>query len=145
MTKTTEISELSAQYEALLTKTAQIFELSAPYENESQGRYPRALFVCSAGMLRSPTAAVIGAELGMNTRSCGTESYALVPLSANLIYWAETIYFVNPENYDHAQRTFWEMDELSVLLDRKSVVWNIEDIYDYMDPRLVKKIRELLS
>lgn len=128
-----------------MTKTAQIFELSVPYENECQGSYPRALFVCSAGMLRSATAAVVGAELGMNTRSCGTEPYALIPLSANLIYWAETIYFVNAFNYDHAQRQFWETDELSILLERKSIVWNIEDIYDYMDPHLVKKIRELLS
>lgn len=128
----------------MTTKTQQIFSVSAPYANSYQGNYHRALFVCSAGMLRSATAAVVGAQLGMNTRSCGTESYALIPLSANLINWAETIYFVNDYNYLSAQQTFWGHTELALMMESKSVVWNIADEYDYCEPALVQHIKDLL-
>ncbi len=37
------------------TKNAEIFKTTAPYNNYSQGSAPRWLFVCSAGLLRSPT------------------------------------------------------------------------------------------
>lgn len=127
-----------------MTKTQQIFELTAPYDNPFQGKYHRALFVCSAGILRSATAANIGTQLGMNTRCCGTSPYALVPLSANLIAWADTIYFVNPDNYGQAVSDYYGRHESLMQLEKKSVVWEIEDNYDYMHPELVAKIyREL--
>ena len=127
------------------TKTEQILELTAPYNNSYQGSYHRALFVCSAGLLRSATAASVGSCLGMNTRSCGSESYALIPLSANLIYWADTVYFVNEYNFHSAKETFFGTEGLGQMLDRKSVIWDIEDIYDYRDPKLVEIITNLLS
>lgn len=128
------------------TKTQQIFEATAPYNNPSQGNAQRALFVCSAGMLRSATAAKVGAcEFGFNTRACGSENYALIPLSANLILWADTIYFVNEYNYYGALQQFGEYDALDFDLRRKAVVWDIEDIYNYDDPKLVEIIRELLT
>ena len=127
------------------TKTQQIFKASAPYNNACQGSYHRALFVCSAGMLRSATAAVVGDSLGMNTRACGSENYALIPLSANLILWADTIYFVNEYNYYTALRDFGEFDALDFDLRRKSVVWDIEDVYNYRDPELMQIITTLLT
>ena len=127
------------------TKTQEIFEASAPYSNPYQGSYHRALFVCSAGMLRSATAAVVGSSLGMNTRACGSENYALIPLSVNLINWAETIYFVNEYNFLGAKDTFFGMEGVGQMLDRKSVIWDIEDIYNYRDPKLVQMITDLLS
>lgn len=127
------------------TKTHQIFELSAPYNNSCQGKQIRALFVCSAGLLRSPTAATIGSQGGLNTRSCGTEEYALIPLSANLIHWADIIYFVNDYNYESARRTFRGVPELHEMILDKAEVWNILDEYDYMQPELVEIISRLLS
>lgn len=126
-------------------KTQQIFELTIPYNNPFQGSYHRALFVCSAGLLRSPTAAVVGASLGMNTRSCGSEAYALIPLSANLIHWADTIYFVNEYNFHSAKETFFGQEGMGQMLDRKSVIWDIEDVYDYRDPKLVEIFTNLLT
>ena len=41
------------------TKNAEIFKTTAPYNNHSQGSAPRWLFVCSAGLLRSPTGAAL--------------------------------------------------------------------------------------
>ena len=127
------------------TKTKEIFETTAPYSNACQGSYHRALFVCSAGMLRSATAAVVGAGLGMNTRACGSESYALIPLSANLILWADTIYFVNEYNYYGAIQQFMEYPTLDAEIRRKAVVWDIKDVYDYRDPKLVQILTKLLQ
>lgn len=127
------------------TKTDKIFELTAPYNNECQGPYMRALFVCSAGLLRSATGAYIGNCMGMNTRACGSESYALVPISVNLINWADVIYFVNRYNYMSAQETFSKDTDTYNLLCNKSTVWDIEDIYNYRDPKLVQIITDLLT
>lgn len=120
-------------------------ELSAPYANECQGAARRALFVCSAGMLRSATAAAIGTKLGLNTRACGSENYALIPISVNLINWAQEIYFVNYYNYASAKHVFCEDTDTSIQLIGKSTVWDIEDIYNYSDPKLVCIITDLLS
>lgn len=129
----------------ITTKNDQIFELSAPYANEFQGHWHRALYVCSAGLLRSATAAYVGHQLGQNTRACGSENYALIPLSLNLINWAETIYFVNEYNFLSAKDTFFGMEGVGQMLDRKSVIWDIEDVYNYRDPKLVQIITDLLS
>lgn len=127
------------------TKTEQIFEVTAPYNNFLQGHYFRALFVCSAGLLRSATAATLGSQYGMNTRNCGSAPYALIPLSANLINWANRIYFVNEENFLISRITFSEDMELYEMLKDKAVVWDILDDYNYMQPELVKIIEKLLT
>ncbi len=128
------------------TKTEAIFELSAPYDNHSQGSTKRVLFVCSAGLLRSATAATIASQMGMNARNCGSENYALIPLSVNLIMWAKNgIYFVNEYNYLSALDSFMFDPECHRLIKERAVVWDIEDDFNYMDPHLVKTITELLT
>ena len=78
------------------TKNAEIFQTTTPYNNHSQGSAPRWLFVCSAGLLRSPTGAALAIRKGLNARSCGSAiDYALIPVSANLIMWAEKIVFID--------------------------------------------------
>lgn len=130
---------------AIPTKTQSIMELTAPYANDCQGSARRVLFVCSAGMLRSATAAKVGSAMGFNTRACGSENYALIPLSVNLINWAESIFFVNPYNFVSAKHTFFEDYDTKGMLEDKSTVWDIEDIYNYDDPQLVRIITELLA
>lgn len=130
---------------AIPTKTQSIMELSAPYANECQGSARRVLFVCSAGMLRSATAAKVGNAMGFNTRACGSENYALIPLSVNLINWAESIFFVNPYNFVSAKYTFSQDYDTTCMIADKSTVWDIEDIYTYDDPQLVRIITELLA
>lgn len=130
------------------TFTQDIFSLSCPWDNAYQGRYDRVLFVCSAGLLRSATAATLGSKLGLNTRNCGSHmEYALVPISVNLVFWAHKIVFVNQENYDRALDLFFGDKETQNLIITKGVVWNIEDNYEYMSPTLVSimepKIKDL--
>lgn len=127
-----------------ITKTDQIFADTAPYSNDSQTNATRLLFVCSAGMLRSPTAANIGTALGFNTRACGSHGYALIPLSVNLINWADKIFFVNEENYFKALETFagtgYEDD-----IKAKAKVWDIPDEFNWGDPSLKYIVNQLLE
>jgi predicted protein tyrosine phosphatase len=121
--------------------TDSIFKLSCPYDNPYQGPDTKLLFVCSAGLLRSATAANLYAKKGYNTRSCGTHTYALIPLSANLIAWADKIVFVNKENFDYAV-TFGVYKEA---ITKKQVVLDIPDEYSYNHPELVKLLEEQLD
>lgn len=120
-------------------------ETNPLFNSRYQGLYHRALFVCSLGIARSPTSASLAAAMNWNTRSCGTEHNALIPLSHNLIQWANIIYFVNEYNYTSALQTFRHEEYLYQLIKEKAEVWDIPDEYHYMDTELVKIIQEYLS
>jgi predicted protein tyrosine phosphatase len=119
------------------TKNAAIFETTAPYNNPYQGSSDRWLFVCSAGLLRSPTGAALAVKRGINARSCGSNfNYALIPCSANLIAWADKIIFVNQENLEQLEDNYVGLDYLLEQIEQKAIVLNIPDNYEYMDSRL---------
>lgn len=132
------------------SKTEQIFRLKSPWNNHYQGRAMRVLFVCSAGLLRSPTGAAWAiTKRGWNARSCGSEDYALIPITPELIMWATRIVFVNPENHDSVIQKFagskieyyedWEgyvTKPITELIQEKAVVLDIPDSYDYGDAHL---------
>lgn len=62
--------------------------------NPYQGKFKRVLCVCSAGLLRSPTAAwVLSNEpFNFNTRAAGLDaSHALIPVDDVLLAWADEI------------------------------------------------------
>lgn len=126
------------------TKTEQIFNLTAPYNNPYQGKGPFLLFVCSAGLLRSPTAAAMAVKLGYNARSCGARNHALIPLSANLIKWSSRIIFMDKECYNKALQDF-EQNYCYHDIQLNSTIWDIPDEYEYMNPELVLKVRKLLN
>ncbi len=127
------------------TLTNKIFMLTAPYDNPYQGDRRRILFVCSAGLLRSPTGAHVGSVRGYNTRAAGSnQSYALIPLSVNLIEWAQTIVFVNLENLNQALETF-DAVGYSDDLERKAVVLDIPDRYETFHPELVRLFNEFFD
>lgn len=121
------------------TLTDKIFALTAPYDNEYQGKFPRVLFVCSAGILRSATAAAVAGARGINARAAGSAKYALIPVSVNLIEWAKKIVFVNPDNFEQVLRTF-ENTGYTDDIKQKAIVWNIPDNFEYMHPTLVQEI-----
>ena len=116
------------------TYTEAIFELTAPWGNIYQGIRSRYLFVCSAGLLRSPTGAAVATKLGYNARACGSAEYALIPISVNLIHWAEKIFFVQEDNYYQALEIFNRDIPTQNLLMERAVVLEIEDRFNYMDP-----------
>lgn len=127
------------------TKNAAIFQANAPYNNPYQGTSDRWLFVCSAGLLRSPTGAALAVKHGINARACGSNfNYALIPCSANLINWADKIIFVNPENLEQLEDNFIGHDYLMNQIEQKKIVLNIPDNYEYMDERLQEHFEEQL-
>lgn len=107
----------------------------ANVHNQFQGKAKRVLFVCSAGLLRSPTAAnTIHKRLGLNTRACGScKDFALIPITEALIHWAEEIVFVNSDNVldlDSEERI------LISNLDKTISVLDVPDEFDWGNTEL---------
>jgi predicted protein tyrosine phosphatase len=128
------------------SKNEQIFQETAPYSDKHQGNYPRWLFVCSAGLLRSPTGAALAIRKGLNARSCGSHpKHALIPISANLINWADKIVLVNDDVYHQALRTFSQHEYLHEELTSKSLVLDIPDIYNYNSPELITEFEKQID
>lgn len=118
----------------MTTKTAQIFATGCPYDNLCQTKATRVLFVCSVGMLRSPTAQMVATGFGLNARAAGSDvEIALIPMSCNLIDWAEHIVFMTQSNRDDAIRTFKIIDDYAEQIKRKGQVWNVPDNYNWGD------------
>lgn len=115
-----------------LTKTQVIFNASSPWDNVYQGRDKKVLFVCSAGILRSATGARLYAHK-YNTRAAGSEDYALIPVSADLLLWADQIVFVNEYNYRGVCQRF-DLDSFGLDV----VTLDIPDDYNHMQPELVE-------
>lgn len=109
-------------------------------QNEFQGKIKKVLTVCSAGLLRSATMAhVLAKEYDYNVRNCGTEeSYALIPISEALVYWADEIIFVNKENYNAVKASLNSIKRE----DTKVYCLDIPDMYSYCDPELIKICKE---
>ena len=107
--------------------------------NRFQGDYKRVLTVCSAGILRSATAAHILCQkpFNFNTRNVGTAPYALIPLTDDLIMWADEVVCMENEHKVRVLNQMMEMD-----LYKPIVVLDIEDNYEYRNPTLVKLIKE---
>lgn len=108
-------------------------------KNRLQGEAKRVLCVCSAGLLRSPTAAFVLSQdpYGYNTRSCGlTPEYALIPFDPVLLRWADEVVCMEE----------WMEKEIAPLIarypEKKLVCLGIEDSYGYKDPNLINQIRE---
>lgn len=121
------------------TKTELIFESKSPYSNPYQGNDERVLFVCSAGILRSATAARIYARK-YNTRAAGSKPYALIPVTQELVLWADRIVFVNPENRWDVEKKF-DLDDLA---SNGTIIQTLDipDNYDHMHPQLIQHFKE---
>lgn len=106
--------------------------------NPYQGDYKKVLCVCSAGLLRSATMAmVLHKEYGYNVRNCGvSEEYALIPISEALVYWADEIVFAETSHYNQVAHELHKVNP-----DVKVITLNIPDIYAYYDPRLCDSIK----
>jgi predicted protein tyrosine phosphatase len=109
------------------------------HSNSFQGDYKRVLTVCSANMLRSPTIAhVLSAEpYNFNTRSAGTESYALIHVTEDLLRWADEIVCADTEHVMQIRDKMMEW-----MIDKPIINLEIPDNYDYRNPKLIQMIKE---
>lgn len=104
--------------------------------NPYQGSDKKVLFVCSMGILRSATGARLYAHK-YNTRSAGTWDDALIPLSNQLMAWADEIVFVNIHNYEQV-RSYCEEEGVDIDKEFNIKVLDIPDSYPHMHPELVR-------
>jgi predicted protein tyrosine phosphatase len=97
----------------------------------------RILFVCRHNDMRSSTAETVYKAEGLNVRSAGTSKGARVPLTEELINWADLI-LVMEEKHRVAIETHFGNEAAQ----KKIIVLNIPDNFYYMEPGLVSMIRE---
>ena len=95
------------------------------------------LFICGKNQWRSPTAEQIFAEHpGIACASAGLSHDADVPVSGELLEWAELIFVMEPEHKTKLSDRFKEY-----LRGKRVVCLGILDHYKFMDPALVKLLR----
>jgi predicted protein tyrosine phosphatase len=101
----------------------------------------RFLFVCSQNRLRSPTAEQIFADWpGLAVASAGTNSDAKVPLTDELVEWADTIFVMERAHRNKVSSKFRR-----ALGPRRIVCLEIPDEYEFMDPALVRLMRSKMQ
>ncbi len=91
------------------------------------------LFICSQNRLRSPTAEQVFADWpGIETASAGLKPDADVPVSPELLQWADLIFVMERAHRSRLSSRFrpWLGGKRLVCLD-------IPDDYDFMQPALV--------
>ena len=108
-----------------------LFNCGNPY----QGDFKRVLCVCSAGLLRSPTAALVLSQepYNFNTRACGLDSYALIHIDEVLITWADEIVCMSEEQENRLRE---------MVADKPITCLYIRDDFSYRDPELIQLIKE---
>lgn len=95
------------------------------------------LFVCSENRLRSPTAEAIFSEYaGVEAIGAGTSSGAATPVSGDLIEWADVILVMEKSHRNKISKKFKEQ-----LKGKKLAVLDIPDVYEFMDPELIKLLK----
>ncbi|MFW9080840.1 low molecular weight protein tyrosine phosphatase family protein [Pseudomonas sp. P2757] len=98
----------------------------------------KVLFICSQNRLRSPTAERRFADwAGVETASAGVNLDADVPVSSELLQWADLICVMEPMHRQKLSARF-----RSDLANKHIVCLHIPDEYDYMEPALIKLLEE---
>jgi len=104
--------------------------------------HKRVVCVCSAGLLRSPTAAwVLSQEpWNYNTRAVGSvPEFALVPFDAVMLEWADEVVCMTKEQKDY---TMAQLAMHKHILGKRVLCLDIPDNFGYRDPELVQLIRD---
>ena len=118
--------------------------------NPNQGAYKKVLCVCSAGLLRSPTAARLLSmpPFNFNTRAVGLDSgHALIPIDGVHLHWADEIIVMDSEMKSNVGYLL----EQCGLEAKKPFLHNISipDMYEFrhvaLECMLDEKLRELFK
>lgn len=96
------------------------------------------LFVCSENRLRSPTAqGVFARHLGIRCMSAGLSKDADTPISGDLVEWADLICVMESAHRRRLTKRFG-----ALLQGKRVVVLGIPDRFEFMDPELVRILKE---
>jgi predicted protein tyrosine phosphatase len=101
----------------------------------------RALFICDANRLRSPTAeAIFKGRPHLEVKSAGLAKQAAVPLTIELLEWADLIFVMEKRQRNIIQSRFKE-----VYQRKRIICLNIPDDFEFMDPHLIQLLEERVS
>ena len=96
------------------------------------------LFICTQNRLRSPTAEQVFAEWpGVETASAGLGNDAEVPVSPELLAWADMIFVMEKAHRNRLSARFARH-----LNDKRVICLDIPDDYDFMDPMLIRLLKQ---
>ena len=99
------------------------------------------LFVCGKNKWRSPTAEQMFSEHpGVQCTSAGLSRDAEVPVSAELVGWAELIFVMEKQHKSKLSAQFKPQ-----LQGKRVVCLNIPDNYKFMEPALVKLLQSKVT
>ena len=100
----------------------------------------RVLFVCGQNRLRSPTAGQVFADWpGVETASAGLKHDAEVPVTPELLAWAEVVLVMEPAHRRALASRFG-----SHLGHLRIASLGVPDRYRYMAPDLVERLRQVV-
>lgn len=101
----------------------------------------RILFVCTANVDRSPTAEQLyGGDPRYEVVSAGVAQYARVPLTRQMLLWADRVFVMSERTDRHRSRILESFPDL----DRPVIDLDVEDRWLRGDPELVELLRERL-
>jgi predicted protein tyrosine phosphatase len=95
------------------------------------------LFICSRNRLRSPTGEALYASVeGVRAASAGTAPDAEERVSSEWIEWADVIFAMESRHKKSLLKAFPH-----AMKNKRVLVLNIPDDYDFMDPQLCSFLR----
>ncbi len=108
---------------------------------DSNAVHRKALFVCEEQRLRSPTAEQIYSENPeLDVRSAGLGKNAKIPVTLELLEWADVIFVMARPQRNRIRKKFPNM-----YAQKEIICLYVPDEYDYMDPILIHKLTQKLS
>jgi predicted protein tyrosine phosphatase len=101
----------------------------------------KVLFVCDANRLRSPTAeAIFSKRPLLDVKSAGLAKQATVPLTIELLEWADLIFVMEKRHRNIIQSKFKEIYQ-----HKRIICLYIPDDFEFMDPELISLLEEKFS
>lgn len=99
------------------------------------------LFICDANRLRSPTAETIfSASTNIEVKSAGLAAQATVPVTTELLEWADVIFVMEKRHRNIIQSRFRE-----IYRRKRIICLYIPDDFEFMDPSLVELLEERVT
>jgi predicted protein tyrosine phosphatase len=119
----------------MMSSMNRLWDINNSYQNFET--HKRVLCVCSAGLLRSPTMALVfsNSPYNYNTRAAGVFDYALVAVDEVLLQWADEVVCAELVHQQTLENNF-----AAVL--PKTVCLHIPDTYEYRNLDLMRIIKE---
>ena len=99
------------------------------------------LFICSRNKRRSVTAEAIFRNTDIHSvQSAGTEESAVHRVSEKLLLWADIIFVMEKRHRERLAEKHYE-----VISQKRLIVLDIPDEYEYMDTELIDMLRDMVN